>query len=333
MHFRQNDVGERVNNFELVWVWALILLPLPFIVRIILPATNAKAAVYVPNVPSNIQNSQPKSKATQILTWLIWLLLVLAASRPVHYGEPVVIPTEHRDLMLVVDLSYSMSQEDMQDGSGYIDRLTAVKNVLTDFAKQRQGDRLGLVVYADHAYLQSPLTLDTHSIIEQVNQMVLKLIGTQTAIGDGIGIATKVFIESDAPQRVMILLSDGSNNAGVLDPMEAAKIAQQNNATIYTVGVGAGEMVVQDFFMSRKVNTAHDLDEKLLQEIADLTGGQYFRARNQQDLDNIYNSINELEPINLATQAWRPQTEWFPLPLAIAFVLSVGLVIYRKEQV
>ncbi|MGR5252241.1 VWA domain-containing protein [Vibrio astriarenae] len=321
-----------MTDFEFAWVWILLLLPLPWVVRKLLPAIKTQAAVYIPNVPNHIQNTQPKYKVAQILSWLIWGLLVIAAARPIHYGDPVVLPTEHRDLMLVVDLSYSMNQEDMHDGSDYIDRLTAVKNVLTDFTKQRQGDRLGLVVYADHAYLQSPLTLDTHSIIEQVNQMVLKLIGTQTAIGDGIGIATKTFIESDAPQRVMILLSDGSNNSGVLDPMEAAQIAKQNDTTIYTVGVGAGEMVVQDFFMSRKVNTAHDLDETLLQNIADLTGGQYFRARDNKDLENIYSTINELEPISLATEAWRPQTEWYPLPLGIAFLLSIGLVFYRREQ-
>ncbi|MDR9830061.1 VWA domain-containing protein [Vibrio sp. FNV 38] len=323
-----------MTQFEFIWLWVLIFLPIPWLVRKFVPAVKAQGAVYIPNIPSNIQNSQPKHKVAQTLCWLIWGCLIVALARPVHYGDPIILPTEHRDMMLVVDLSYSMNQEDMRDRSGnYIDRLTAVKNVLTDFTQQRQGDRLGLVVYADHAYLQSPLTLDTHSIIEQINQMVLKLIGTQTAIGDGIGIATKMFIESDAPQRIMVLLSDGSNNSGVLDPMEAAQIAKQNDATIYTIGVGAGEMVVKDFFVSRKVNTAHDLDEELLQNIADLTGGQYFRARDNQDLEDIYQAINQLEPISLATEAWRPQTEWFTLPLCVAFILSLVLVIFRREQI
>ncbi|WP_438884834.1 VWA domain-containing protein, partial [Bacillus cereus group sp. BC327] len=120
---------------------------------------------------------------------------------------------------------------------------------LSDFIAQRQGDRLGLIFFADHAYLQTPLTLDRTTVAQQLNQAVLRLIDTQTAIGDGIGLATKTFIESDAPQRVMILLSDGSNNAGVLDPIEAAQIAKQYHTTIYTVGVGAGEMMVRDFFM------------------------------------------------------------------------------------
>lgn len=235
--------------------------------------------------------------------------------------------------MLVVDLSYSMSQEDMQQGGQYIDRLTAVKHVLSDFIQKREGDRLGLVLFADHAYLQTPLTLDKNTISEQLNQAVLKLIGTQTAIGEGIGLATKTFIDSDAPQRVMILLSDGSNTSGVLDPLEAAKIAKKYDATIYTIGVGAGEMMVKEFFMTRKVNTAQDLDEKTLTEIANITGGKYFRARNSQDLANIYDTINQLEPISQATQTWRPQTEWFGYPLLVALMFSVVLIVMRRNHV
>jgi len=205
--------------------------------------------------------------------------------------------------------------------------------VLSDFIDKREGDRLGLVLFADHAYLQTPLTLDKNTIRQQLNQAVLKLIGTQTAIGEGIGLATKTFIDSDAPQRVMILLSDGSNTAGVLDPIEAAKIAQKYNATIYTVGVGAGEMMVKEFFMTRKINTAEDLDEKTLTQIATMTGGQYFRARNSQDLAKIYDTINQLEPISQASQTWRPQSEWFGYPLAIALALSVLLALLRRNHV
>ncbi|MGC9552940.1 vWA domain-containing protein, partial [Vibrio metoecus] len=273
---------------------------------------------------------QARSWLPRILAVGLWILLLSAAARPGWYGEPVSTSTSHRDLMLVVDLSYSMSQEDMQSGQQMVDRLTAVKQVLSEFIAKREGDRIGLILFADHAYLQTPLTLDRETVTQQLNQAVLKLIGTQTAIGEGIGLATKIFIDSDAPQRVMILLSDGSNTAGVLDPLEAANIAKQYHSTIYTVGVGAGEMVVKDFLFSRKVNTAQDLDEKTLQTIASTTGGQYFRARNQQDLQNIYDTINQLEPINQTNQFWRPQTEWFFYPLSVALLLSVILVIVRR---
>ncbi|MDF4652545.1 VWA domain-containing protein, partial [Vibrio parahaemolyticus] len=135
-----------------------------------------------------------------------------------------------------------------------------------------------------------------------------------------------------APQRVMILLSDGSNTAGVLEPLEAAEIAKKYNATIYTVGVGAGEMMVKEFFMTRKVNTAADLDEQTLTKVAEVTGGQYFRARDTEELEKIYDTINQLEPVSSDTQTWRPQPEWFPYPLSAAFVLSVLLFLLRRKH-
>lgn len=320
-------------NIELLWWWMLCLLPLPLVVYRFLPPAKERAAIHLPYLPKDNQRQAPNQIIAKIIASAIWCLVLIAAARPVWFGDPVIAQPKHRDLMLVVDLSYSMSQEDMLLGDQYIDRLSAVKNVLSDFIDKREGDRLGLVLFADHAYLQTPLTLDRNTIRQQLNQAVLKLIGTQTAIGEGIGLATKTFIDSDAPQRVMILLSDGSNTAGVLDPIEAAKIAQKYNATIYTVGVGAGEMMVKEFFMTRKINTAEDLDEKTLTQIATMTGGQYFRARNSQDLAKIYDTINQLEPISQASQTWRPQSEWFGYPLAIALALSVLLALLRRNHV
>lgn len=316
-------------SFEFIWWWMWLCLPLPRIVYRFAPIIKPRAAITLPYLPNQV-SLQPSRWLPRLCAVSIWLLLVSATARPVWYGEPVSTSTTHRDLMLVVDLSYSMSQEDMQSGQQMVDRLTAVKQVLSEFIDKREGDRIGLVLFADHAYLQTPLTLDRKTVTSQLNQTVLKLIGTQTAIGEGIGLATKTFIDSDAPQRVMILLSDGSNTAGVLDPLEAAHIAKQFQTTIYTVGVGAGEMVVKDFLFSRKVNTAQDLDEQALQTIASTTGGQYFRARNQQDLQHIYDTINQLEPISQTNQTWRPQTEWFFYPLSLALLLSVILVIVRR---
>ncbi|MGF1719493.1 VWA domain-containing protein [Vibrio kyushuensis] len=317
-------------NIEFVWWWAVFLLPLPLIIYRLLPPVKVAAPIHLPFLPNSLGKNAPKKTLLRVLAIITWVLLVIALTRPVWYGEPITHQPEHRDLMLVVDLSGSMTQKDMKQGDEYIDRLTAVKNVLTEFIEKRAGDRVGLVVYADHAYLQTPLTLDRHTVSEQLNQTVLGLIGSQTAIGDGIAVATKTFVDSDAPQRVMILLSDGGNNAGVLDPMEAAEIAKKFDTTIYTVGVGAGEMVVKEFFMTRKVNTAHDLDEATLQNIANLTGGEYFRARDSHDLAAIYDTINKLEPISEAVQTWRPQTEWFDLPLAIALLLSSIIIMLRR---
>ncbi len=320
-------------NIEFVWWWLIVLLPLPLVINRVLPPVKERAAIQLPYLPKQDSLAPPKQWFSKLLALLIWLSVVAAVCRPVWYGDPVTTSPKHRDMMLVVDLSYSMSQEDMESNGEYIDRLTAVKQVLGDFISKREGDRLGLVFFADHAYLQTPLTLDRQTISQQLNQAVLRLIGTKTAIGEGIGLATKTFIDSDAPQRVMILLSDGSNTSGVLDPIEAAKIAKKYHTTIYTVGVGAGEMMVKEFFLTRKVNTAQDLDEKSLMEIAKLTGGQYFRARDQKELATIYDTINSLEPISQATQTWRPQDEWFAYPLTFALLLSVLLFIVRRNHV
>jgi Ca-activated chloride channel homolog len=322
-----------LENIELVWWWMLFLLPLPMVVYRFFPPIKQKAAIPLHYLPPIDQLNKPNDWLVKLLACLIWLLVIVAAARPVWFGEPITTQPKHRDLMLVVDLSYSMSKQDMRNGDEYVDRLTAVKQVLGPFIEQRKGDRLGLILFADHAYLQTPLTFDRKTVAEQLSQTILRLIGTNTAIGEGIGLATKNFIDSDAPQRVMILLSDGSNTAGILDPLEAAKIAKKYHATIYTVGVGAGEMEVNELFMTRKVNTAQDLDEKTLKTIAQETGGQYFRARDQKELAAIYDTINQLEPVQQASQTWRPQIEWFSYPLVLAHLLSIILLVMRRNHV
>ncbi|WP_260260271.1 vWA domain-containing protein [Vibrio intestinalis] len=322
-----------MGNIELVWWWMLLLLPLPILVYWLIPSAKQQSPIYLPYLPESAPQTAPKNGLAKILATIIWVAVVIAAARPVWYGEPVTSHPKHRDMMLVVDLSGSMAQEDMLYQGDYIDRLSTVKRVVGDFIDQREGDRVGLVLFADHAYLQTPVTLDRKTVKNQLNQTVLELVGSKTAIGEGIGLATKIFVDSDAPQRVMILLSDGTNNAGVLDPVTAAKIAKKYNTTIYTVGVGAGEMEVSKFFITRTVNTAKDLDEKTLTEIANLTGGQYFRARNSQDLADIYQTINKLEPISQATKTWRPQQEWFHYPLGVALIVAFLLIALRRNHV
>lgn len=322
-----------MTNIEFVWWWMLFCLPLPLVVRWLARPIQPRAAIKLNYLPPAEKLTRSNQWPVKIISSVLWCSLVIAAARPVWYGDPVSTQPKHRDMMLVVDLSYSMSQKDMKDGDEYVDRLTTVKHVLNDFIDKREGDRLGLVLFADHAYLQTPLTFDRNTVKQQLNQTVLKLIGTKTAIGEGIGLATKTFIDGDAPQRVMILLSDGSNTAGVLDPIKAAEIAKKYHTTIYTVGIGAGEMMVRDFFMTRKVNTAADLDEKSLTKIAKITGGQYFRARDKKDLQTIYDTINQLQPVQKAQQIWRPQDEWFPYPLAVALFLACILLVLRRNHV
>jgi len=319
--------------FEFSWLWAWLLLPLPFFVyRFSKPAVQP-VAIRLPKLPEGIGQQQPDTRWRKVTMALAWCCLLGALARPVWYGDPIEINPEHRDMLLAVDLSGSMSIEDMvTSGGNNIDRLTAVKQVLNDFIDKRKGDRLGLVLFANHAYLQTPLTFDRNTVQEQLGRTVLGLIGQSTAIGEGLGIATKTFINSEAPQRVIILLSDGANTAGVIDPVEAAELASRSNVTIYTVGIGAEEMQQRSFFSTRTVNPSQDLDEKMLADIANMTGGQYFRARNPQELENIYQLIDQMEPINTAQQTWRPRQELFRYPLAIALLLSLVIALLRRHH-
>ncbi|OLQ72116.1 IMP dehydrogenase [Photobacterium proteolyticum] len=319
--------------FEFSWLWAWLLLPLPFLVyRFSKPAVQP-VAIRLPKLPDGIGQQQPDTRWRKTIMAIAWCCLLGALARPVWYGDPIEINPDHRDMLLAVDLSGSMSIEDMvTSGGDNIDRLTAVKQVLNDFIGKRKGDRLGLVLFANHAYLQTPLTFDRNTVQEQLGRTVLGLIGQSTAIGEGLGIATKTFIDSEAPQRVIILLSDGANTAGVIDPVEAAELAARSNVTIYTVGIGAEEMQQRSFFSTRTINPSQDLDEKMLTNIANMTGGQYFRARNPQELENIYQLIDQMEPINTAQQTWRPRQELFRYPLAIALLFSLIIAIMRRRH-
>ncbi|MDD1781424.1 VWA domain-containing protein [Enterovibrio sp. ZSDZ35] len=319
--------------FEFTWWWAFVLLPLPLVIYKWAKPIPRPAAIHLPRLPKGLGEKQNTSRIRQILMTLLWVSLITALARPVWYGDPIQIQPEHRDMMLAVDLSGSMEIEDMVLPSGNsTDRLTAVKHVLSDFIKQRDGDRLGLVLFADHGYLQTPLTLDRNTVAQQLDRAVLGLIGKSTAIGEGLGIATKTFIDSKAPQRVIILLSDGANTSGVIEPLEAAKLAKENGVTIYTVGVGAESMRQRSLFGSRIVNPSQDLDEKALREIAQMTGGEYFRARDPQELEKIYQIIDQLEPISDVQQTWRPRDEWFRFPLSAALALSVVIVVLRRRH-
>lgn len=318
--------------FEFSWWGAFFLLPLPLLIYYFIKPVPRPAAIQLPRLPTGLGDTQTRHLNRIILMICCWISLITALARPIWYGDPIQIEPEHRDMMLAVDLSGSMKIEDMLiNGRNTTDRLTAVKAVVGDFINQREGDRLGLVLFADHGYLQTPLTLDRHTVAEQLNRAVLGLIGEMTAIGEGLAVASKTFIDSKAPQRVIILLSDGANTAGIVDPIEAAQLAKDHDVTIYTIGIGAEAMEQRSFFGSYTVNPSSELDEKTLTEIANMTGGQYFRARNPQELEKIYDVIDQLEPVSNVVQTWRPRSELFRFPLAIALLLSIVIATMRRQ--
>ena len=313
--------------FEFAWWWVLFVLPLPLLMLLLPARAQAQhVALKVPGVRPDHQSSSLKvgrSRWRSILAVLIWILLVVASARPQWLGEPVSIPDEGREMMLAVDLSGSMKIDDMSLNGRQVNRLTMTKSVLHDFIKRRVGDRLGLILFADTAYVQAPLTFDRETVATLLDEAVIGLVGEQTAIGDAIGLAVKRFDEKDESNKVLILLTDGQNTAGNITPEQAKELAVNKGVTVYTIGVGADRMLVQSFFGSRQVNPSQELDEGMLTDIANATGGQYFRARDVEDLESIYQTLDKLEPIEGESRKMRPLTALFYYPLAAALLLSV----------
>ena len=317
-----------LDNFA--WPWLLLALPLPLLARLWLPpARSAAAALKVPygeRLATITGNGGPaRARGIGTLAWLAWGLLCVAAARPQMLGPLIQPPQAGRDLMLAVDLSGSMSDEDMELGGQAVDRLTAAKAVLADFLDRRAGDRVGLLVFGDKAYVLTPQTLDLDSVRAQLGDSVVGLAGRATAIGDAIGLAVKRLRSQPAEQRVLILLTDGVSNAGMLDPIKAAELARDEGVRIHAIAFGGEGQTLSIFGIPMRLPGGDsDTDVATLQRIAKLTGGKAFRARDTSELAGIYAEIDRLEPVKRPGQAVRPRIERYPWPLGAA--LAFGLL-------
>ncbi len=317
--------------WSLAWPWALLALPLPLIVRWLLPEARslAVAGLKVPRL-SSFATLRDRSEIEQLTNWrfwialVAWLLLVLAAARPERIGDELEMPVSGRNLMLAVDLSGSMDQKDFELGSRRVDRLTATKAVASDFISRREGDRIGLILFGERAYLQVPLTLDRETVKILLMEAFIGLAGEKTAIGDAITLAVRRVHEQREEQgdQVLVLLTDGANTAGEVDPIKAAQLAQQVGLRIYTIGIGAEQLEVSSLIGGRRrINPSADLDEETLTQIAGLTGGRYFRATDTASLQDIYALVDELEPVEEPESGFRPVKSLFYWPLGGAFAL------------
>ncbi len=324
---------------EWVWPWLLLLAPLPWLVRRLLPAASGREpALRAPFFRDWQQLGEARGAARGnggrlplLVLWLMWLLLLLAAARPTWIGEAIELPNSGRDLMMAVDISGSMKIEDMQQGQALVPRIRTVKQVGADFISRRAGDRLGLILFGSKAYVQSPLSFDTATVERFLLEALIGFAGQETAIGDAIGLAAKRLKERPVQSRVLILLTDGQDTASSVPPLEAAQLASKLGIRIYTIGIGADQMTLPGLFGSsfgsRRVNPSAELDEASLQEIARMTGGQYFRARNPAELAQIYQLLDELEPVEQQAVSYRPRQALGYLPLLIALLLSFGLAL------
>jgi Ca-activated chloride channel family protein len=319
-------------TLTLAWPLVLLALPLPLLAAWLLPQAPAAAATAL-RLPfyNALHAALGERRATArrgrlLLAAAGWLLLVIAAARPQFIGEPLQLPVSGRDLLLAVDISGSMETADMQLGRQVADRLTAVKAVAGEFIGRRAGDRLGLILFGEQAYLQTPLTFDRQTVRTLLNEAAIGLAGKSTAIGDAIGLAVKRLRKQSQQNHVLILLTDGANTAGNVDPLKAADLAAAEGLRIYTIGVGAESRLVRGLLGSRQVSN-NELDEATLTAIADKTGGRYFRARDIAGLEAIYQLLDELEPASQEAELFRPVRELYAWPLAGALLISALLVL------
>ena len=314
------------------WPWIIVLLPLPWLLWRWLRPVAPGQALYLPQPGIRLAQAAGKSAAGWA-TWLLvlaWLALLTAAARPQWIGPPEAQQRSGRAMMLALDLSGSMRTEDMDLAGQAVSRFGAVEAIAGDFISRRRGDEMGLILFGSQAFLVTPLTFDLSAVRAQLEGSAVGLAGTETAIGDAIAVAVKRLSALPQPARVLVLLTDGVNNAGSIAPREAARAAKAVGVRIYTIGIGADHMRVQGFFGSQMVNPSADLDADMLTSIATETGGRFFRAADSHALADAYRAIDALEPMPQHGPTLRPRRELFRWPLGVAIALLLIAIVPRR---
>lgn len=314
--------GGTVLEISLEVPWALLLLPLPYLVyRFAPPHRERTEAVRVPffHVLSELAGVQPEEGAAirnrhrlrLALLTAVWVLTVAALTRPVLYGEPVTVERSARDMLLAVDLSGSMDTRDLRDAAGREQRrIDVVKEVVSEFVSRREGDRLGLVVFGAAPYLQVPFTTDTRLVDTLLGESETGMAGDQTVLGDAVGLCLRVLSRSEASNRVIVLLTDGNDTGSVVPPVQSARIAARRGVTLHIVGVGDPRVAGED-----------GLNEDVLGQMASLTGGRYFHASDRTELASIYDELDGLEEITYESRTFTPERGVFHYPLGLAVLL------------
>jgi len=321
------------NMVELAHPWSLSLLALPLLMRLLPAYRESRDSVRVPFFDKLVELSEQRpgsgavilrrDRMQRALVAFTWLCLVLGAAKPEWIGAPVEQQKSGRDLMIAVDLSGSMDTRDftLPDGAT-VNRLDAVRQVLAELAAQRDADRLGLIVFGSAAYLQAPFT-DDHAVWQQLlAETGIGMAGQSTVFGDAIGLAIKLFRDSDSSNRVLIVLTDGNDTGSTVPPIDAAKVAAANGIRIYTIAVGdpasAGEEA---------------LDVDTIARVSAITAGQHFQALDRQQLQQAYQAIDALEPRLYETASFRPRQSlhWVPIGIALVFyTLYHGFATWRS---
>jgi Ca-activated chloride channel family protein len=314
--------------FDLADPWILLLLPLPVLAALVLRAAPmAGGALHVPEriggallAAGRAQAAGGQRALRQGLLWVIWLLVLLAASGPRDLAPVSALKVTGRDLAIVLDLSGSMVRDDFQLDGQQITRLEAVTTVAADFARRRGGDRVALIVFGSQAYYAAPFTFDVEHVARQIEEATIGISGRATNISDGLGLALKRMADSAAASRVVILLSDGVNNAGATNPRGVAEMAARMGVRVHTIALGP-----------RDLGTAPEgetgvVDAETLRSIAQISGGQTFRVRTLTYLAAVADALDRLEATDsdgLAAEIYHDYWTW-PAGLAGLLALVLG---------
>lgn len=307
--------------FEFSYPWIFSLLPLPLLVRWLVPAyQESQDSIRVPFFQRLVELTGQKPKKGAVILQRVlfqklwvptsWILVVCALAKPLWIGEPIEHTKSARDLVVAVDLSGSMEIADFKGDDGkQISRLDAVKQVLAEFAEQREHDRLGLIVFGDSPYLQAPFTDDHRTWLKLLDETEIAMAGQSTMFGDAIGLAIKLFEASKTESRVLIVLTDGNDTGSKVPPVEAAKVAESKNVTVYTIAIGDPETVGEEA-----------LDLEVMQSIAEITGGAFYQALDSAQLQQVYKDIAALEPEEYESLSFRPRQSLHHYPLSIIII-------------
>jgi len=312
-------------TLTLAYPWLLLLLPAPWAIwRFAPPHRTRVPAIRIPffRLLTQVGGLEARQGATVLArsrlqmgaAIAIWVLLVLALARPERLGEPLVIETAARDVVLALDLSGSMDARDFKapDGSPQ-QRLEAVKAVMRQFIAERDGDRMAMIVFGTRAFVQAPFTEDLQSLNGFLDQSVVGMAGPNTALGDAIGLGIRTFEASDVDQRLMILLSDGADTSSRMTPINAASLAADRGVMIYTIGVGDPEGAGED-----------RVDLGALEDIAKRTGGQFFFAGDDAALRAVYGEIDKQNPREVESVSYRPSDNLSHIPLGLALLIGLA---------
>jgi len=308
--------------FEFGFTYAFFLLPVPILLYFLLPPLRQqKTYMSVPFFKNFIELtgihgktgvSVSKKKIVNILTIsLIWIFLIAALASPRIVGKPELKLKNARSLMFAVDLSGSMTTTDWEINGKRATRWDAVKDVMAGFIKQREGDRIGLILFGTQAYLQVPFTSDLNVVNKYLQESEVGMPGERTAIGNAIGLGVKLFDADSTDRKVMILLTDGVDSGSEINPIQAARTAAADSVVIYTIGIG------------NPVAKIFDVDEPMMKQIAKDTNGKYFLAIDEKQLEDVYKTLDELEPIEYEEETYKPATLLYYYPLGIVIILAL----------